>query len=255
MVGITTKNIIELITEPESISDQQLSSLTELAKKYPFSGLVNTLLAKVYHFKKDIAFHNQLEKAAFTICDRKVLYKYIHRPALIRKIKSVIEDEDVAKNPIQDDDPQLLELERNIVSAAINLSIQQEVETSSVDESIASEYTKVDLTNHEMPLTSWLAPKFISTEKSENQEKIIDDFIQGKQLQKSTPFFSPLETAKLSLVDNDEFVTETLAEIHVKQGNYPKAIKIYENLMLKFPEKNTFFASRIRFIQEKSNYK
>ena len=106
-----------------------------------------------------------------------------------------------------------------------------------------------------MPLTSWLAPKFISTEKSENQEKIIDDFIQGKQLQKSTPFFSPLETAKLSLVDNDEFVTETLAEIHVKQGNYPKAIKIYENLMLKFPEKNTFFASRIRFIQEKSNYK
>ena len=255
MVGITTKNIIELITEPESISDQQLSSLTELAKKYPFSGLVNTLLAKVYHFKKDIAFHNQLEKAAFTICDRKVLYKYIHRPALIRKIKSVIEDEDDAKNPIQDDDPQLLELERNIVSAAINLSIQQEVETSSVDESIASEYAKVDLTNHEMPLTSWLAPKFISNEKSENQEKIIDDFIQGKQLQKSTPFFSPLETAKLSLVDNDEFVTETLAEIHVKQGNYPKAIKIYENLMLKFPEKNTFFASRIRFIQEKSNYK
>ena len=90
---------------------------------------------------------------------------------------------------------------------------------------------------------------------NKNQEKIIDDFIQGKQLQKSTPFFSPLETAKLSLVDNDEFVTETLAEIHVKQGNYPKAIKIYENLMLKFPEKNTFFASRIRFIQEKSNYK
>ena len=69
------------------------------------------------------------------------------------------------------------------------------------------------------------------------------------------PFFSPVESAKLSLVDNEEFVTETLAEIHVKQGNYPKAIQIYEKLILKFPEKNVFFASRIRFIQEKSNYK
>ena len=58
----------------------------------------------------------------------------------------------------------------------------------------------------------------------------------------------------MSLIDNEEFVTETLAEIHVRQGNYAKAIKIYERLMLNIPEKKTYFASRIKYIQEKSNY-
>ena len=108
-----------------------------------------------------------------------------------------------------------------------------------------------------MPLSSWLAHPS-KKEPSENKldtDSIIENYIAGKTTTKSTPFFSLAESTKLSLVDNEEFVTETLAEIHVKQGNYPKAIQIYEGLMLKFPEKNTFFASRIRFIQEKSNYK
>ena len=43
-----------------------------------------------------------------------------------------------------------------------------------------------------------------------------------------------------------------LAEIFVKQGNYPKAIKIYEQLMLSIPEKKLFFASRINYIKQKT---
>jgi pentatricopeptide repeat protein len=43
-----------------------------------------------------------------------------------------------------------------------------------------------------------------------------------------------------------------LAEIYVKQGNYPKAIEIYEQLMLSNPEKKLFFASRIKYIKLKT---
>ena len=59
-----------------------------------------------------------------------VLYKYIHRPALLEKIKTVIQDneKEISNSPIKNDDPQLIELEKNILSAAINSSIQQEVE-------------------------------------------------------------------------------------------------------------------------------
>ena len=263
MVALTKKNIADLINQPANFSNEQLSSLKELANKHPFSGLINSLLAKAYHINNDIKFHSQLEKAAFTISDRLVLYKYIHRPALLEKIKTVIQDneKEISNSPIKNDDPQLIELEKNILSAAINLSIQKEVELekepSKQKKEKKGETSEIDLSKKEMPLLNWLIPLNEQNNKNNilESDQLIDKYISGKKTIEKQPFFSPIESAKLSIVDSEEFVTETLAEIHVKQGNYPKAIQIYEKLILKFPEKNTFFASRIRFIQEKSNYK
>jgi tetratricopeptide (TPR) repeat protein len=48
-----------------------------------------------------------------------------------------------------------------------------------------------------------------------------------------------------SVEENDDLMTETLANIHIKQGRYQKAIEIFERLRLKYPEKSTYFAQRI----------
>ena len=52
-------------------------------------------------------------------------------------------------------------------------------------------------------------------------------------------------------IDNED--TETLANIFAIQGNFPKAIIAYEQLMLTNPEKKIFFAQRIKELKEKLN--
>lgn len=63
-------------------------------------------------------------------------------------------------------------------------------------------------------------------------------------------FYNPAKTAKKSLEESDDLVSETLAKIHYMQKNYIKAITIYEKLILLYPEKKTFFANQIKKIEK-----
>ena len=83
-------------------------------------------------------------------------------------------------------------------------------------------------------------------------DSIIKNLNKRKIIKEKQDFYSSVKAAKNSVQENDELNTETLAEIFVKQGNYPKAIKIYEQLMLSIPEKKLFFASRINYIKQKT---
>ncbi len=52
-----------------------------------------------------------------------------------------------------------------------------------------------------------------------------------------------------SILEDEELVTETLANIYLSQKNYDKALSSYQKLSLKYPEKSIYFASRIKEIE------
>jgi hypothetical protein len=110
------------------------------------------------------------------------------------------------------------------------------------------------------------ANKQLVNEELENEEKssisnkadqLITQFIE-KEPSISRPkkeFFSPVRNAKESLSEEALPVSETLAKIFALQGNFPKAIAIYQQLILKNPEKKSFFATQIIELTEKLNTK
>jgi tetratricopeptide (TPR) repeat protein len=60
------------------------------------------------------------------------------------------------------------------------------------------------------------------------------------------------EMAINSIDKQDILVSESLAEIHIKQGKYEKAIEIYRKLSLQNPEKKTYFAGKINQLNKEN---
>jgi hypothetical protein len=93
-----------------------------------------------------------------------------------------------------------------------------------------------------------LASNSLLEQASTDKNSLIERFIKTEpriSAPSKKEFFSPAIMAKKSIEDHDDIVTETLAQIHVHQGNIPKAIKIYGKLMLIYPEKSSYFAALI----------
>lgn len=80
---------------------------------------------------------------------------------------------------------------------------------------------------------------------------ILDKFIRENPSisRPKAEFFNPVNMAKQSVEEDEELVTETLANLYYKQGNLKKAIRAYEKLCLKYPSKITYFANLIQKIK------
>ncbi len=79
---------------------------------------------------------------------------------------------------------------------------------------------------------------------------LIEKFItENPSIQRRTPKGDKSDLSEKSTEWQPDIASEYLAEIYLKQGNKPRAIQIYEALMLKFPEKKSYFAALIEKVQ------
>ncbi|MBT3418419.1 MAG: hypothetical protein HN427_06550 [Flavobacteriales bacterium] len=221
---MNTENLIFLIENPEKIGNNHLQNLEKITDEFPFFSAPQQLLAKGLLNTESFRYNRQLKRAAVYSANRKLLFK------LITENKVVV---------LENTKTELPKIVKEKTITEEKLEIGKPLEFDETEEHSFSEWlalTKVKKINRE--------------EIKENPNDLIDKFIDTKPIMKAekTKFFSPTETAKTSLIENDELVTETLARVYLEQQHFDKAISAYKKLSLKYPEKSSLFADQINLI-------
>ena len=171
----------------------------------------------------------------------------------------VIEEVIINKKPIAEEKPQTQETERPVMNVSFfgnDVSkIKEEKEIPAIlDKPEAKKTVDSNVGTFINTWQSWLKidrPK--SEESSEKtivvKEKIIDEFIEKNprisQLKDEVNF-----VVKEKKDDISHLMTETLAKLYVEQKLYSKAIKAYEILSEKHPQKRDYFKEKIEEVKE-----
>lgn len=85
---------------------------------------------------------------------------------------------------------------------------------------------------------------------AQSEAEVIDSFILevgkwARRAREAGPEVGVPVTALTSVEEDEDLATETLARLYARQGRRDKAKSVYKKLMLRFPEKHSYFASQI----------
>lgn len=175
------------------------------------------------------------------------------------------------KNTIQEtEENNLVETSESVV--IIDEMISEEKEVMVQDSAIIEEKLNNNLDKESFSFSDWLKKvpsqskdqKTIEAEQEtaerEIKYKLIDDFLEKnpKIIPMKKTDITPIQVSSNFSHNSEEYsdlMTETLAQIYIEQRKYDKAIKAYKILILKYPEKNSLFANRIKEIENLKNSK
>ena len=263
-MSMTRDQMLRYLDDPSVLHERTLGELKEILDEYPYFQTAHLLYVRNLQNESNFRFSGQLKTCATYASDRTRLYHFLNP----RQAKAIRLD-----NP-----PEI-----NTMSATEDLTIIEltdeatQIHSGESDESFMSAVNHTqkghfDLLNFEhsdmaytlegiedetaKPLSEMVKEinHLSNTEEKgvhhQNKTDLIDRFI------KDNPAFSVKQTENSEIterinkqsdkvVDNDEFITETLARIYVKQGLYQKAILAFQKLSLKYPEKSVYFARQI----------
>ena len=249
---MTRRQYSELISHPLEFNEPAVALLDEVVTRFPYCQSAHLLLACHLHHSDNLRYNQQLKKSAAYAGNRRVLKNLLERE-IIRTGQPVsqpgIQDEEPVReatwefaDPPQEDHPELP------ASAGTHIRLTQEELLILVKQRLAELNVVQDAerTETSMPLSD-AGNDHVTEVDGLSRDEIIDRFLRTEPSisRPRASFFSPSESASQSNFDDEEIVSETLAQLYAEQGNLSKAIHIYEKLSLLNREKSRYFAAQI----------
>jgi len=271
---LNSEYIHSKLTNIQTCSSEDAIHFASMIELYPYASSFSILYLKSLSNSKDIRFDSELEKHAFRIQSRSILFDLLHnkneeQQILIPEIIEIETQQEITSEElvIEEIENRDLELEKQILSAALSANYFDKELTSNENEvenePIAKEPILLPTEESKSPVKPIIedlsAKSFGSWLKLNNSRAILTEEIDTEEPKQEfytfekpkKEFFSPVKKAKESVDENKMPVSETLARIFELQGNIPKAIYVYEQLSLIFPKKKTYFASQINLLKKK----
>ncbi len=243
-------DLYRYMEHPALLSAETLPELTQLTVDFPYFHAAIMLYLKNLSIREDVRFGQELKRLAVSVPDRKQLFL-------------LIEGERYGLTAVS--------------AAPVHTPEEKEGGFFLIDSFLAT-YAPQDAGKAEAALLfgptaasdymHWTIGKGLLHENAVEAPRLqhqewIDSFIASDEKRPPASARKPddevlrepsdqgkeTDDAYLQLLDESYF-TETLARIYVKQHRYEKALQIFKNLRLNYPEKSIYFADQIRFLEK-----
>ena len=228
------------IKDPSQLSQETLHQLRELVARYPYFPAARLLYLQNLFLLHDPMFGEELRRSALLLPDRKPLFEMVEGANYaIDKSASLIPEELRQKFPAEGEDGRT----ESLIDSFLN-------EQSPNHSQPAQSNAMMDYTSYLMQLDD-----VEDESNTEQKENLLDEYISNadKHIElKDEPEYAPELPEDESEDDDvgDDFLTETLARIYIKQGRYEKAAEIMRRINFNYPKKNIYFADQIRFLEK-----
>jgi hypothetical protein len=240
MSAVKINDIVKQWTGHASLEAIETDTLEKYALDHPYAPSLQFLLAKKYQMIDSPLLDAQLSKATVYFPSSLHLYCLMHQVGQTNEHAPA----DAKLNNLLD---QQVAQFKEAVDASAALDYEKETTPSLQKDYFAAQGIELDLsklpqdkfTQQLRSFTAWL--KVIKNK---------DGVDQIDQIAALAPDQEQM-IAKIAEKANvpADILTESMAEIWEKQGNWKKAIATYEKLSFIFPEKSVYFASRIEHLK------
>jgi len=239
---MNTAELTYLIKHPNNLTSQDIEKLEKISQEFPFFQSARAIQLKGLYNSKSYKYNNTLKKTAAYTIDRNVLFEFItSTPFLKEPILKEIKEQNNNKTITDLDtesksDEKLLETKSE---ASDFLEIGKPIEFKNSDPHTFNEWMKLST---QKPIQR--------EDKISDKLNIIDQFIKtNPKIKPVAKQQSNIDISTESTAEDENLMTETLAKVYLEQKKYTKAIQAYHILSLKYPEKSSFFANRIKAIK------
>lgn len=242
-------DLVELINHPERMDRDTLYELRSMMALHPYFQTARLLLLQNLYLLHDPSFDEELRRSAIYITDRRCLFKLVE--AAHYQFKKSAPDAQRSNVNTQRNESRTMSL---IDSFLDSIPAEQEEPERRKKRRPTPKDATVDYVAYLMESESDNDNSAEEAPLMQGQD-LIDHFLEEEQgrilLNELRDEEQPIEAPVLEEEpQEEEYFTETLARIYIKQGRYEKALDIIKRLSDNYPEKNAYFADQIRFLEK-----